>query len=324
MRNLKVFLQNPFVNSKISNENLLQCAYDHTGRMTSKNDNHLYDNPIATTQIVADNFRDSFNETEVAKALRKSVTSELNTSSDVLKNRIRELEASVYLKYGRGTAKFIEYFPQGLSVFGNAGFNELENLFIRLISVFQANAADWDANFIADLVTLKNGFIELHKNQVLVKSKYDDKRMIRNEKRALLEDTLFENLLNISLLFRNKPEEINVYFDQTIIRRRESQADTVLAEGSNIVSGIVSDADDDEPIENAVVEFTDLALQTTTDEDGEYYFDQVPTGTHQMKVTYNGFETYVGNVIVSTGEEITHDVILAPLPIEPVEPPVTG
>lgn len=320
MRNLKVFLQNPFVNSKISNENLLHCSYDHIGRMSSKNDNHLYDTPIANTQTVADDFRNVFNETEVAKALRKSITSELNTSSEALKSRIRELEASVYLKYGRGTAKFIEYFPQGLTVFGNAGYNELENLFIRLISVFQANLDDWEASFIADLIVLKNKFIELHKNQVLAKGKYDDKRMQRNEKRAILEDILFENLLNICLLFRNKPEEISVYFDQTIIRRRESQADTVLAEGSNIVSGIVSDSDDDEPIENAVVEFTDLALQTTTDEDGEYYFDQVPTGTHQMKVTYNGFETYVGNVIVSTGEEITHDITLVPFPIDPVEP----
>ncbi len=319
MRNLKSYFHNPFVSSKISNENLIQFGNDHISRMISNNVNNQLDTPIANTTAQVELFSKTYNDIEGEKALRKAYTMELNILSDAYKNKFRELEAEVFLKYGRGTSIYTEFFPNGLTVFTNAGYVLLESLFSRLIASFNRHGSDWDIAFINDLETSYNKYIDLHKTQTVYKANVSKKRTLRNKERAILEKILFENLLNISILNLDSPEAAFDYFDQSIIRRPVSGEQQLPAAGTNNLSGMITDTIDDEPVINATIEFPELDMSSTTDQEGEYSFNEVPLGTHEVIVICKGFDTYKGSITIKAGDENIHDIILAPVTSIPPE-----
>jgi outer membrane receptor protein involved in Fe transport len=58
------------------------------------------------------------------------------------------------------------------------------------------------------------------------------------------------------------------------------------------ISGVVVDAETEEPIVGASVRVVGTSLATKTDEDGEYFIISVPAGKYDLAVTHVGFETF--------------------------------
>ena len=69
-----------------------------------------------------------------------------------------------------------------------------------------------------------------------------------------------------------------------------------------IFQGTVTDAETDEVIEDAMVEILGTTLSTTTDEDGEFYTDEVVPGTYTIKITAVGYKDFQ-----QSGVELTSD-----------------
>jgi outer membrane receptor protein involved in Fe transport len=66
----------------------------------------------------------------------------------------------------------------------------------------------------------------------------------------------------------------------------------VLAKVYGKISGMVEDANTGEPMVGATVRVLGTSLTTTTDEDGEYFFLNVPVGKYDLAVTHVGFEAF--------------------------------
>ena len=60
--------------------------------------------------------------------------------------------------------------------------------------------------------------------------------------------------------------------------------------GVGILLGTVTNAEDSSPIEDAVITIVELTINTTSDEEGNYYFENVAAGTYTVNVTA---ETYL-------------------------------
>ena len=75
------------------------------------------------------------------------------------------------------------------------------------------------------------------------------------------------------------------------------------------VTGVVTDASD-RPLPG--VQVVDQALQrgTTTDADGRYRIEGLPTGTHTLEFRFVGYQTAVRTVAIGAGETATVDVVL--------------
>ncbi|MCM2271007.1 MAG: carboxypeptidase-like regulatory domain-containing protein [candidate division Zixibacteria bacterium] len=56
------------------------------------------------------------------------------------------------------------------------------------------------------------------------------------------------------------------------------------------ISGVVSDAESDEPLVGATVRVLGTDLVATTDDEGEYFIINVPSGKYDISVTHVGFE----------------------------------
>jgi hypothetical protein len=79
-------------------------------------------------------------------------------------------------------------------------------------------------------------------------------------------------------------------------------------EGFGSISGVVTDNTDSSPIEDAEVVIEGLNLSTSTDEDGEYYFEKVPAGVYAMKVSATTYKVENNaNVEVISGTGIAVD-----------------
>ena len=82
-----------------------------------------------------------------------------------------------------------------------------------------------------------------------------------------------------------------------------------LPEGFGSISGIVSDNVDSGLIEDAVVTIDGTDLTASTDEDGEYYFEEVPAGVYTLKVSADTYHVEtVENVEVIANAGITIDI----------------
>ncbi len=66
----------------------------------------------------------------------------------------------------------------------------------------------------------------------------------------------------------------------------------LFAQNKVSVSGRVIDATTNEPLMYANVAFTELTAGTTTDENGEFLFSGIPSGTYTVSVTYIGYTEY--------------------------------
>ncbi len=89
------------------------------------------------------------------------------------------------------------------------------------------------------------------------------------------------------------------------------------------VTGTVTDTDGD-PLPG--VQVVDQALQrgTTTDTDGRYRLNNLPTGTHTLEFRFVGYQTAVRTVALDAGKPVTIDVTLQAQVLESAGVTVTG
>lgn len=89
------------------------------------------------------------------------------------------------------------------------------------------------------------------------------------------------------------------------------------------VSGVVTDAGDGLPIEQALVRLNTLDWALTND-NGEFSFPKLEPGKYQYEISYLGYETAKGEFVVKKGENIKLKVVMKPLSLALNEVVVTA
>ena len=103
------------------------------------------------------------------------------------------------------------------------------------------------------------------------------------------------------IIFENDPIKQREYIlDVSPKKKTVKIADAEV--NAAIFQGTVTDAETDEVIEDAMVEILGTTISTTTDEDGEFYTDEVVPGTYTIKITAVGYKDFQ-----QSGVELTSD-----------------
>ncbi len=76
------------------------------------------------------------------------------------------------------------------------------------------------------------------------------------------------------------------------------------------LSGVITDAATEEPIPGANIFLTEIARGTAANLDGEYSLENIPTGTHTLRITIVGYTTYTSRIEIAEDEELVHNVSL--------------
>lgn len=77
---------------------------------------------------------------------------------------------------------------------------------------------------------------------------------------------------------------------------------TSLFAQSGSVVGVVTEESNNEPLPAVTVQLVELNRGTATDIDGEYAFNNVPSGTYTLKASFVGYRTFETTVEVGSGE----------------------
>ncbi|MBA4743877.1 MAG: TonB-dependent receptor [Muricauda sp.] len=90
---------------------------------------------------------------------------------------------------------------------------------------------------------------------------------------------------------------------------------SIYAYSQNTLSGNVSEAETDEPLEQVSVYIPQLENGTVTDQNGNYSLKNLPEGNYKLVISYIGFETYSTSVEINSGNN-QFDYQMVPSAIE--------
>ncbi|MFI5126752.1 MAG: carboxypeptidase regulatory-like domain-containing protein [Candidatus Acidiferrales bacterium] len=161
--------------------------------------------------------------------------------------------------------------------------------------------------------------------RIVLPSKADDKPLLQGW--AIVDNTTGEDWDNVELsLVAGAPQSFIQQLSQPYYARRPvvplpetaeltpQTHESAMLGGSGSLSGVVTDAEG-AAIPNAQVQIvntaTGVANSTTTDDEGNYEFDDLPAGNYRLQINKSGFQTSVTQgVSIGGGGEQTQDAKL--------------
>ena len=165
----------------------------------------------------------------------------------------------------------------------------------------QLNAAGFSAASIAEIKTRAVALDEQNTNQEL----YKKEKYVTTGKRIKLYDTLWGKITMINkaarLIYDKDPDKLSLF---TI-----SEPSTGKPSGFGILTGVVTDIKTNKAIEDAIVELDGTEINSITDENGEFYIDEVPVATYKLTATKDGYVSLtLENIVIVADQETDCEV----------------
>ena len=177
-------------------------------------------------------------------------------------------------------------------------YSELLQLRDEMLVITAENVFDAATLHAADIV---DSGIDAAELVALEKSIKDFKAIMGNPKKArdarktctAKLKVLFPDAMNLlkneidNLIYVTEDEDlISGYKNaRNIIDYRSKRNKPAPISGNGTISGVISNSVDSSFIEDAIVTIVELNMSVTSDEEGEYYFENVPAGTYKLKCT---------------------------------------
>ena len=120
-------------------------------------------------------------------------------------------------------------------------------------------------------------------------------------------DELLELIGNITkaarYIYQNEPDQLRDYVLENAAKKK-----TVKKAGEDVepayLQGSVTDAETNEAIEDAIVEIVNAEFSSVTDEDGEFYMDEIVPGTYTIRIAAFGYKDLeISGVELTSGNE---------------------
>ena len=110
----------------------------------------------------------------------------------------------------------------------------------------------------------------------------------------------YESTVETVVVENNEISSVEIFLQQT-------------TSGMGSISGFVVDAVNQVPISNALIEIIGTNFETQTNDEGIYFFNEIPIGSYDFKCTKTGFEEVIyTQETVLADEEIYLDFIMLP------------
>ncbi len=123
-----------------------------------------------------------------------------------------------------------------------------------------------------------------------------------NIKQASVSEALTEILRNTDLTYKETPNCI------VIEKKSKPEGTSNPASGFGSIKGRVVEAETSEPLPGANVVLVGTKMGVSTDADGYYHFEKIPSGRYTLEVSYIGFQKTTIDVQVAASKTATYDV----------------
>lgn len=229
------YLTNQFVNATEESRKLMTIlSADHLAKLTAASGDALILSLKDRFKLVHDDFIQKYQDWITGKALYKSATRFVyDMLEDLTKTKIRQWEAQVSVVYLEGSAKYLEFFPNGRTPFikGNLDqrINEVGSFADRLVGYIAFDTLRIDVNtFHLNLVTTRSS--QQQKEEIV-----DESSQIVEQARVAAGVMMYMNLGLLMDKFGENPEYINNYWEFELIMTTTKPTDDDDEEGEAIV-----------------------------------------------------------------------------------------
>jgi hypothetical protein len=216
MRDLHVYLTNPFINSGSSQAELLAFTTDHLQRMTA-NPLVILTPRIAPTTAALTAFSSTLSADDTKLGQRKASKQAKNDYRKDLPKNVGKIAVKVEAQYGEGSPEFNECFPFGRTIFTKCPDDMLANHLQTLINGVTAHQADLGAPVVTDATALLTGWNAVYAPSETASGNKTGTQDAKNAARTALAQELFINLQALSQYFPDQPEKLDLYMQPSLL-----------------------------------------------------------------------------------------------------------
>lgn len=228
MINIRRFFENHLSNSEISAEELRQFAEDHIGKLKA-----LPNLPASLTALLApteaafDDFDGKLAARAVLQATQSGGTITKDEALQLFRTTVRQREGRVRDKFAKGSAAYVEFYPQGLQEYNKARLGQVPALLDRFIAAAGKYQTELGPELLAEFTAMKTTFSTARDGQVEAKGDLAQARANVAASRSALELQLGRNILAIASHHLGQPERAADYFNQSLLEdpTRSDEAD---------------------------------------------------------------------------------------------------
>jgi hypothetical protein len=218
MINIQRFFENHLANREISAEELRQFAEDHIGKLKA-----LPSLPANLTALIGptgtafDDFDGKLSARATLQAAQSGGTITKDEALQLFRTTVRQREGRVRDKFAKGSARYAEFYPQGLKEYNKARLGQVPALLDRFIAAATRYQADLGPELLAEFTALKAAFATARDGQVEAKGELAQARANLASARAVLEFQLGRNILAIASHHLGHPEQAATYLNQALL-----------------------------------------------------------------------------------------------------------
>jgi hypothetical protein len=309
MINLNTLFQNHFDAKGISDDKLKGFSEDHIQRLTANNEGGIFSALIADTSAAHNQYFGSISSEATNLALQKSRTQSVDSLIISFKEEVSRREGLVKSLYGKDSATYTEFFPQGISEYRSASKINIETLISRMIKVATAHASEVGVEFVKAFTDIQASYTTARNTQIGKKGEVAADRTNTKSARTTLELQLTKNLHFIAYTYPGDGVRCNSFFTQSIIQPRQSSA----TDGLGRLAGLITSVATQVPIANVEVELVDAGIPTVySNAEGRYRSRNVSIGIYKINVKKPGFKTVETSVEIIDDGDTLLDVELTP------------
>lgn len=308
LRILQIPLVNQFDEPKYSHEDFKQFGIELRGALNANQPlSGLTPAQVAAYSAALDAYLADTGSSKSTIAFQKSSTASENEAWEIVSVDIRSKEALVRSRFPKGSPNYIQFFPQGLSVFYNTKKGDRVDLLDNLILRFTAFAADFPGA-AAQVTTLKSDYLASLATQADAKGSVRGGRGQRSLSREALAALMHEAWLIIATTNRGNPDVIGTFFNVSIFDKGTNPD----KDGLGLLRGLVMDPTFS-PLIDASFKVHDLdgRLMTSGRTDGEGKFSvTLPVGFYRVAVAQVGYRETFRQIQIFDNNDPLHEFFM--------------
>ncbi len=215
------YFENPLSARKYSRNELCTFAEDTLARLVANNPDDIFDTLISALDSTLSTMGATRGTRASATAIQESRTRATETLLRTIKESISRRSGRVIDQFGKKSAEYQAFYPQGLEAYYSMSYPEVE---MRLDTLISASTQHLPA-LTAEFTGLKAQWVAVRGSQVTQKGTVSHAMDQEKALRAELEKTLMRTVLRVAMQFVGEEEKATIYFNQSLLEDDQKTPD---------------------------------------------------------------------------------------------------
>ena len=281
MKDLAGYFENPLTDERIALDRKKSFGADSIERITVQNTGGKFDDRLAATKAVQDALFGGMTDLATDRTQRQARTKTTDSIIAAFKARNSKLNAYFIATGVKEEDVYTEFFLQGIQAF-TAGVKKenVEQVMQSMVTAITNNTAIAGGQVVLDEYTaFQTDYKKARSEQLNKNSEISSGMESLDDAEAAWDDQMFDNLLFFANLNRNKPENIKLYMDQSLLEHDAHHNTTQTGK----IQGTITD-NAGHPLKNVMVHIPDGKTDNAhSDANGYYLTHPLPIGNWQVE-----------------------------------------